>query len=281
MPGLFMLLGIPLSELGFLAAALLIAGGVTGVLAGLFGVGGGAILVPVLYEVFAVLGVPEQVRMALCVGTSLAIIVPTSVRSFASHRARGAVDMGVLRAWAVPVVLGVLGGSAVARYAEPWVFKAVFAFVASTMAAKLLFGREGWRIADDLPSGLPLRLYGFVIGILSALMGIGGGALSTMMMTFHGRPIHNAIATSAGFGVLISIPGTLGYMVAGWPRMDLLPPLSLGYVSLIGFALMFPTSILTAPLGVRLAHALPRRKLEVAFGLFLVFAAARFLYALV
>jgi len=276
-----MLSGFPLADLAWLAAALLGAGAITGVLAGLFGVGGGAILVPVLYEVFRVLGVPEDLRMPLCVGTSLAIIIPTSIRSFRGHRAKRAVDMAVLRAWAWPVVLGVAAGSLIARYAEAWVFQSVFVAVAGANAVRLLFGRESWRFAGDLPTGVRMRLYGGAIGVLSALMGIGGGNLSNMLMTLHGRGIHQAVATSSGLGVLISIPGALGYIYAGWPRLEELPPLSLGYVSLIGFALVFPTTILTAPLGVRLAHALPRRRLEIAFGLFLTLVALRFLFALV
>ncbi len=279
-----MLVGLPASELAFLAVALLSAGALTGLLAGLFGVGGGAIIVPVLYEVFRVLGVPEAVRMPLCVGTSLAIIIPTSVRSLKGHFDKGAVDMAVLRAWAIPVVVGVVTGSAVARYAAPFVFKLVFMGVASLNATKLLFGNENWRFKSDLPKGPLMQGYGFVIGILSALMGIGGGALSTMLMGAHGRPIRQSVATSSGLGVLISIPGAIGYVIAGWPQMDILPPVlpvgSIGYVSLLGFALMIPTALLATPYGVALAHSLPKRRLEIAFGIFLLLVALRFLAAL-
>lgn len=275
-----MILGYPVGEVITLVLALLAAGALTGIFAGLFGIGGGAIIVPVLYELFRFLGVPEDVRMPLCVGTSLAIIVPTSIRSAMAHYRRGAVDMAVIKAWAVPLVLGVLAGSVVARYAPAGVFKAVFVGVATLNAVKLLAGRDSWRSSSDLPQGFGMKAYGFVIGILSALMGIGGGALSTMVMTFHRRAIHQAIATSAAVGVLISLPGTLGYVYAGWPQMAVLPPLSLGYVSLIGVALFVPTSILTTPLGVRLAHSWPKRRLEVAFGVFLLAVAARFAISL-
>jgi uncharacterized protein len=274
-----MILGLTLAEFALLAGALLAAGAVTGILAGLFGVGGGAIIVPVLYEVFRLLGVPEEVRMVLSVGTSLAIIVPTSIRSFMAHRAKGAVDMDVLKRWAIPVVLGTIAGALLARYAPSLVFKLVFVSIASVTAFKLLFGRDHWRIAQDLPTGLPMQGYGLGIGLASALMGIGGGQIANLIMSLHGRPIHQAVATSSGLGILISIPGAIGYMVAGLGKVGL-PAFSIGFVSILGFALFVPTSILTAPLGARFAHALPKRTLEIAFGLFLVAVSTRFIWNL-
>jgi uncharacterized membrane protein YfcA len=276
-----MIAGIPLNDLIFLAVSLIAAGAVTGLLAGLFGVGGGAVIVPVLYEVFRVIGVPEEVRMPLVVGTSLAVIIPTSIRSYRAHLAKGMVDTSIIRIWAVPVVLGVLGGSLIARYAPPDVFKAVFVAVAFASAMRLLFASDRWKLGDDMPGPFLMRIYGVVIGVLSALMGIGGGQLSSLFMTFYGRPIHQAVATSSGLGVLISIPGALGYIYAGWPKMDILPPLSLGYVSFIGFLLFIPTSIWTAPIGARLAHRLSKRRLEVAFGIFLLVVCARFFWSLI
>ncbi len=276
-----MIAGIPLNDLIFLAVSLIAAGAVTGLLAGLFGVGGGAVIVPVLYEVFRVIGVPEEVRMPLVVGTSLAVIIPTSIRSYRAHLAKGLVDTSIIKIWAVPVVLGVLGGSFIARYAPPDVFKAVFVAVAFASAMRLLFASDRWKLGDDMPGPFLMRIYGLIIGVLSALMGIGGGQLSSLFMTFYGRPIHQAVATSSGLGVLISIPGALGYIYAGWPKMDILPPLSLGYVSFIGFLLFIPTSIWTAPIGARLAHRLSKRRLEVAFGIFLLLVCARFFWSLI
>ncbi|HEX2510685.1 MAG TPA: sulfite exporter TauE/SafE family protein [Microvirga sp.] len=282
------MLGIPVFDLVWLAAALLVAGAVTGVLAGVFGVGGGAVVVPVLYELFRLVGVPDEVRMPLCVGTSLAIIIPTSIRSFNAHRARGAVDMSILRTWAVPVVIGVVMGSFIARFAPADLFKAVFVGVAGVSAARLLLGKDTWRLGTDMPSGPVMTIYGWLIGVLSALMGIGGGQLSNLFMTFYSRPIHQAVATSSGLGVLISIPGAIGYIYAGWPRAAEFPdvaalqfPLAVGYVSLVGFVLFVPTSIWTAPIGARLAHALSKRRLEVAFGIFLLLVCARFAASLI
>jgi len=274
-------------DVAWLAIALLVAGAITGFLAGLFGVGGGAVLVPALYELFRFAGVPDDVRMPLCVGTSLAIIIPTSIRSYYAHRATRAVDTTVLRNWAVPVVIGVVVGSFIARYAPAELFKIVFVAIAGISAVRLLFGRDSWRFADDMPKGFFLRAYGGMIGILSTLMGIGGGQLSNLFMTFYGRPIHQAIATSSGLGVLISIPGAIGYIYAGWPAAAANPdvlalqlPFALGYVSLIATIIVAPTSVLTAPLGVKLAHALPKRALEISFGIFLLLVCARFFVSL-
>ncbi|MCA0400562.1 MAG: sulfite exporter TauE/SafE family protein [Proteobacteria bacterium] len=273
--------GIPLAELFPLILALLAAGVLTGLLAGMFGVGGGAVIVPVLYQIFGMLGVPEEMRMHLCVGTSLAIIIPTSIQSFRTHYGKGKVLMDVLRLWAVPVVLSVIAGGAIAAFAPALVLKLVFVIVMSANAIKQLSGRDDWRISDDLPGPAGMRAYGVLIGLASSLMGIGGGAISNMILSFHNKPIHNAVATSSGLGILISVPGAIAYIIAGWGKMALLPPLSLGYVSVLGFLLVAPTSTLIAPIGARIAHATPKRRLEIAFGIFLVLVSARFIWSLV
>ena len=272
--------GLDLQTILIIAGLLAIAGGVTGVLAGLFGVGGGAIVVPVLYEVFGMIDVPDEVRMPLAVGTSLAIIIPTSIQSARGHFKRGAVDMAILKSWLVPVVLGVVLGSFIASFADPWVFKVVFVLVAGTNAIKLLFGRESWKLGDSLPGGILRRVMGFFVGLFSALMGIGGGAISNLLFTLYGKPIRESVATSAGVGVLISIPGAIGYVLAGWGKAGL-PPLSLGFISVLAFVLLVPTTVLTTRIGVRLAHSIPKRRLEVLFGLFLAATCARFIWALV
>nr|WP_249796983.1 MULTISPECIES: sulfite exporter TauE/SafE family protein [unclassified Bradyrhizobium] len=266
---------------------LIATGALSGFLAGVFGIGGGAILVPVLYECFRIVGVPLEVRMPLCIGTSLAIIIPTSLRSFQAHYRRGAVDMAILRLWWLPIVIGVVAGSVVARYAPERLFKIVFVCVAYAAAARLVFARESWKLGGDLPKGGLMRVYGFCVGILSTLMGIGGGLFSNLLMTFYGRPIHQAVATSSALAVLISIPGALGYVYAGWPAAATYPaivalqvPFALGYVSLIGAALVMPMSLVTAPLGVRAAHAMSKRTLEVAFGCYLFIVGSRFVLSL-
>jgi uncharacterized protein len=274
-------MSIPVAELMWLAAAVAAAGVVTGILAGLFGIGGGAVIVPVLFEVFRVLGVPEEVRMQLCVGTSLAIIVPTSVRSYWAHRTRGLVIEQVMRAWAVPSMVGVAVGSAAAAIAPAGVFKIAFAVIAGIIAAKLLFSREDRVIPRNFPGRLAMSGYGFLVGLASSLMGISGGSLVSLILTLYGRPIHNAVATSAGIGVPITIAGTVGYCLAGLPHQALLPRFSIGFVSILGVAMIAPISSYVAPFGARLAHALPRRRLEIGFGLFLLLASARFMVSLV
>src|SRR5476649_2261423 len=275
--------GLNVSELLELALLLVAVGMLSGFLAGVFGIGGGAILVPVFYECFRLAGVPLDVRMPLCIGTSLAIIIPTSIRSWRAHHARGAVDMEILRIWWLPVLTGVILGSITARYAPERLFKIVFVMVAYSAAARLLLARESWKFGDDLPKGPLMKAYGFFVGLLSTLMGVGGGLFANLLMTFYGRPIHQAVATSAALAALISILGAIGYVYAGWPAAAHYPdvaalqlPFALGYISLIGTVLVMPTSLLTAPLGVRVAHAMSKRTLEMAFGCYLLIVASRF-----
>ena len=253
----------------------------TGILAGLFGIGGGAVIVPVPFEVFRLVGVPEAVRMQLCIGTSLAIIVPTAVSSYRAHKARGFVLREVIRRWALPSMAGVAVGSALAALAPPDMFKAALVVIACLIAAKLLVGGGRWVLGTELPGAAAMTGYGFAIGLGSSLMGIAGGSLVTMTLTLYGKPIHNAVATAAGLGVPITLAGTIGYVLAGLLHQAQLPPLSVGFVSLIGVVLVAPISSWVAPLGARLAHRLPKRKLEIAFGLFLVLVASRFLASLV
>jgi uncharacterized membrane protein YfcA len=221
-----------------LAALLVVTGALAGFLAGVFGIGGGAVLVPVFYECFRLAGVPLEVRMPLCVGTSLAVIIPTSIRSFRAHYLRGAVDMAIIKEWWLSIVLGVIAGSVTARYAPERLFKFVFVGVAWSAAARLFLARDNWKFGDKFP-------------------------------------------------VLISIPGAIGYVYAGWPAAAHFPevaalqwPFALGYVSLNGALLVMPTSLVTAPIGVKAAHALSKRKLEIAFGCYLLIVGGRFVVSL-
>jgi len=275
-----MLLGVPLSEIAWLALAIVVGGVITGLLAGLFGIGGGAVIVPVLYEVFTVLDVPEAVRMQLCIGTSIAIILPTTVRSYLAHRVKGLVIPQVIRLWAIPAIVGVICGSLIAAFAPPAVFKIAFVLIAGFIAAKFLFAGDRWNLGSDLPGTVPMTFYGFGIGLAGSLMGVSGGSLSNIVLTLYGKSIHQAVATSSGLGVPITVVGTIGYILAGLHDRALLPPLSLGFVSLIGVAVMAPVSSLVAPYGARLAHRMSRRTLEVAFSLFLLVVSARFLVSL-
>src|SRR6058998_1167773 len=167
--------GLNPAQLVELALLLVLVGALAGFLAGIFGIGGGAVLVPVFYECFRLAGVPLEVRMPLCIGTSLAIIIPTSLSSFRAHYIRGAVDTAILKRWWLPIVIGVIAGSVTARYAPERLFKIVFVMVAWSAAARLLLARDNWKLGDKIPTGSLMRLYGFFIGLLSTLMGVGGG----------------------------------------------------------------------------------------------------------
>ncbi len=275
-----MVFGVGLSEILWLALAIVVGGVITGLLAGLFGIGGGAVIVPVLYEVFRVLGVSEQVHMQLCVGTSIAIILPTTIRSYLAHRAKGLVIPQVIRLWALPAVLGVICGAVIAAFAPPAVFKLAFVLIAAFIATKFLFAGDRWNLGTELPGTVPMTFYGFAIGLAGSLMGVSGGSLSNIVLTLYGKSIHSAVATSSGLGVPITIVGTIGYILAGLHDRALLPPFSLGFVSLIGVAVMAPVSSLVAPYGARMAHKMSRRTLEIVFSSFLVLVSLRFLVSL-
>jgi len=218
--------------------------------------------------------------MQLCIGTSLAIIVPTTIRSFRAHRVSGLVIPEVVRSWAVPSAVGVAIGSATAAFAPAALFKLAFILIAGIIAAKLLFAGDRWTLGSELPGRAGMAGYGFFVGLASSLMGISGGSLVTMILTLYGKPIHAAVATSAGVGVPITIAGAFGYILAGLPHQAMLPPLSIGFVSAIGVALIAPISSFVAPFGARLAHTLPKRRLEIAFGVFLLIASIRFILSL-
>lgn len=272
--------GIPLSEILWLAALIVGAGVIVGILAGLFGIGGGAVTVPVLYEVFGVLGVPENLRMQMCIGTSLAIIIPTTIRSYQAHKAKGAVIPQVVRIWAVPAIVGVAVGSVVAAFAPSGVFKVAFVVFAGLISARMFLGTDRWNLGNELPGRPAQTFFGFLTGLFSSLVGVSGGSVSNSVLTLYGQSMQRAVATSAGVGVPITIAGTVGYAIAGWKYLPQLPPLSIGFVSLVGFALMAPVSSYTASYGVRLAHWLPRRTLEIAFAIFLLLVSLRFLLSL-
>ena len=270
---------VPTGELVALALAVGASGLISGTVAGLLGVGGGIVVVPVLYQALSFLGVDEAVRMPLAVGTSLATIIPTSIRSTLSHNAKGAVDWSVLKTWAMPTFLGVVLGTWFAALVGGQGLKAVFAVGAASLGLFMLLGREEWRLGDDVPKGWTSWPLGLANGCLSVMMGIGGGTFGVTVMTLFGAPIHRAVATAAGFGLIIAVPGAIGMIVNGWNASGL-PPYSLGYVSLVGLALIVPATIVSAPWGVALAHRLSRRALRLAFGTFLCLTAARMALAL-
>lgn len=257
-----------------LGLAMALTGAAGGMLAGLLGVGGGIVIVPVLEIVLGYLNVDPSVRMHIAVGTSLATIIPTSIASARAHYRNKAIAPDLIRYWSPWIAVASIAGALVAGRASSDVLYAVFAAVAFVMALKMILPLDGRVLARDVPRGPLGPALPVGIGFLSAMMGIGGGSMSVPVMTLFNKPIHQAVGTSALFGAFIAVPGTFGFIYTGWGN-ELLPFGSLGYVNLVGFALIIPTTIGFAPLGARLAHSLPRRSLSLLFGLFLAVVATR------
>lgn len=255
---------------------MLLTGLAGGVLAGMLGVGGGIIIVPMLEFLLQYADVPAGARMHVAVATSLATIIPTSVSSSRAHYKRGAVDLPLARAWGLAVFAGATLGSLLAARANTHWLTAVFGGVALLVGLKLLLPLDHLRLADSTPRGPGGKLIAALIGAVSSVMGIGGGTLAVPTLTLTGETIHRAVATSALFGLLISVPGTLVFLLAR-PTTPL-PPLTVGYVSLIGVILIAPGSWFAAPFGARLAHAMSKRRLSQFFGAFLLLVALRMLY---
>ncbi len=261
-------------EIASLVVAVLLAGAIGGVLAGLLGVGGGIVIVPVLEAALAFVGVDPSVRMHIAVATSLATIIPTSISSARAHYRRDSIDFNVIRYWSPWIVVGAVAGIGIAANVGAEFLAAVFAVVALAVAIKMALPFDDKSLANDIPRGILGPTLPVGIGTISTLMGIGGGTLSVTAMTLSNKPIHLAVGTASLFGLVIALPATLGYVISGWDNA-LLPAASLGYVNVLGFALIAPATVLFAPLGAKIAHALPRRQLSALFGLFLFIVAVR------
>jgi len=266
-----------MENLILLGVAMLVTGCVAGILAGLFGIGGGIVIVPVLEFSLGLLGIDPAIRMHVAVATSLATIIPTSISSARAHHQRQAVDGMIVRRWAVFALVGALAGAWIAAQVHGRVLAMVFATLALLVAVKMILLPTSRNLTEDLPRGPLVALIPTTIGCLSSMMGIGGGTFSVMTLTMFNQPIHRAVGTAALLGLVISLPGTIGFIVAGWNDVRV-PPWSLGYVSLIGFVLIAPATVMTAPLGAKLAHSFSEKKLSILFGVFLVLAAGRLFY---
>ncbi len=255
---------------------LMVIGGFAGVLAGLLGVGGGIVLVPSFFYAFQTLGYGGAQLMQMCLATSLATIVVTSVRSVLSHHARGAVDWSILRGWAPGIALGALLGVLVAAALRSSVLQGIFGGLGIVIGLYLGFGRTGWRLGAAMPTG-PLRaVLSPLVGFLSVLMGIGGGSFGVPLMSLYGVPIHRAVATAAGFGVIIAVPSVAGFLLVEIAPANR-PPLTVGAVNLVAFAVVIAMTLVTAPWGVRLAHAMDPKPLRRIFAVFLTLVALNML----
>lgn len=260
-----------------LAVAMLATGCVAGVLAGLFGIGGGIVIVPVLEATLGFLGVDAAIRMHVAVATSLATIIPTSISSARAHQQRKSVDFDIVRRWAFFVLTGALLGAWIASLVHSRVLALVFATLALMVAAKMVLLPETRNLTQAVPRGPLVPVIPTAIGCFSSMMGIGGGTFSVMTLSLFNVPIHRAVGTAALFGLIISLPATAGFIVTGWgdPR---LPEGNVGFVSLVGFAVIAPATVLMAPLGARIAHGLSQKRLSMLFGVFLLVVALRLFF---
>lgn len=267
---------IGVGDMMVLLVFLLLVGVVAGVLAGLLGVGGGIVIVPALFYVFVALDYPPETLMHVCVATSLATIVLTSLRSVAAHRKKGAVDDTLLKSWAPYIAIGAVVGVVAADYLKSSALMGVFGIAAFVVAMHMAFGKAHWRIADEPPSGAAKGGIATGVGFLSVLMGIGGGTFGVPLLTLYNVVVHRAVATAAGFGLIISIPAVIGFIISGWGAMDR-PPFTLGYVNVPAFAIIVPMTVLCAPYGVKLAHSMNPRPLKLLFAFFLAVTALNML----
>lgn len=254
-----------------LAGVLSVAAGFAGILAGLFGVGGGIILVPAYFYVFGALGYEGPQLMQVCLATSLASIIVTSTRSVLAHNKRGAVDWTILRTWAVGIALGALIGVLIAARLRSEALALIFAGLATLVGLYLAFGRKDWRIAPRMPGPVTRAVLSPTVGFLSVLMGIGGGSFGVPLMTLYSVEMHRAVATAAGFGLLIAVPSVLGFLFV---EIAAPPPFTLGAVNGPAFLITVSMTYLTAPLGARLAHALDALVLRRIFAVFILIVAA-------
>lgn len=260
--------------LATMAGILLVLGAFAGVLAGLLGVGGGIILVPAFFYVFSALGYDSPELMQICLGTSLATIIVTSLRSVAAHHKKGAVDWTILKAWVVGIATGAAIGVFVAASLRSEILQAIFGILAVIVGIYMTFGRENWRLGAQMPGGILRAIMSPVLGFLSVLMGIGGGSFGVPTMTLFGVPIHRAVATAAGFGVIIAVPSVIGFLLVD---IAVAPPFTVGAVNFLAFGLIVAMTLITAPWGAALAHRMDAKPLKRVFGVFLILVALNML----
>ena len=257
-----------------LLVLMLAIGAFAGVAAGLLGVGGGIILVPAFYYAFASLGYESDSLMQICVATSLATIIVTSVRSVLSHHKKGAVEWDILRTWAPGIVAGAVVGVLLASGLKSQSLMLIFGILGVSVGLYMAFGKSEWRLGAAMPTGLARAFLSPIVGFLSVLMGIGGGSFGVPLMSLYGRPIHNAVATAAG--VIIPVPSTIGFLLSGWGDASA-PPYTIGRVNLIAFGVIVSMTLLTAPLGVKLAHMMNPKPLKRVFAVFIILMALNML----
>jgi uncharacterized membrane protein YfcA len=270
---------MPLPELSVLlplAAFLVVIGAVAGVIAGLLGVGGGIVLVPAFFYTFTVLGYGGPWLMQVCLATSLATIIVTSVRSLKAHNRRGATDWAILKSWSPGIVVGAALGVVAASLLKSVVLQGIFGGLGVVIGLWLAFGRESLRIADQMPGLVVRSILSPILGFLSVLMGIGGGSFGVPLMTLYAQPIHRAVATASGFGLAIAVPAVIGFLIVQ-PPPEGLPPYTVGAINLPAFLLVIAATWVTTPWGANLAHKLSPKPLRRVFAVFITLVALNML----
>ncbi len=255
---------------------ILVIGAFAGVIAGLLGVGGGIILVPAFYFAFEGLGYASPQLMQICLATSLATIIVTSLRSVMGHHKKGAVDWDILKTWGPGIAIGAALGVVAASGLRSETLMGIFGVLGVVVGLYLAFGRAGWRLGDAMPAGAGRLVTSPVLGFLSVLMGIGGGSFGVPLMTLFNVPIHRAVATAAGFGVVIAVPSVAGFLLVGGDGVNR-PPFTIGQVNLVAFVLVVAMTMITTPWGVKLAHAMDPKPLKRFFAFFIMLMALNML----
>ena len=264
-------------ELLAFCAATASAGAAVGVLGGLLGIGGGLILVPVLYELIGGMGAPPQTALLTAIGTSLATVIVTGSRAALSYYRHGSLDFALIRAWAPAMLCGAVLGAEMANRVDTSALITFFASISIMLAIYMVAGRSDWRIGDRPPRWPGRLLGGGLIGLLSAMLGLGVAGLGVPLMTLYNAAVRPAVAAAALLGALTAMPAVLRFMIGGWAATDL-APWSIGYVNVLGFGLIATMTLLMAPLGVALSHRVDQRRIKQIFAGFLVLNAVRMLF---
>ncbi len=267
---------ILLPEFYIYFVGLLVTGVVAGLIAGLFGVGGGIVIVPILFWIFTSLKFPDEILMHMAIGSSLATIIPTSIASARAHYRKGSIDIDVIKKWGFGIFLGALLGGFSGKFFNANELKYIFAIVAFFVAFNM-FIKNPLKFSNKFPKSKIINTFtSLIVGFVSSLMGVGAGTIGVPSLVSLSIPIHKAIGTAAALGLFISIPATIGLAFSGFDVPNR-PPLSIGYVNLTAFFIMFPLTVFFAPIGVKIAHFINQRMLKIIFGIFLMITSTKML----
>lgn len=270
---------LSITDIMYFSAAVLVAGVAAGLIAGMLGVGGGIVIVPVLFYLFTLLDVDSAIRMHLAVGTSLSTIIATALSSSRAHYKKGSIDIALLKNWAPSLLVGSILGIVAFSQIKSEQLTLVFSIITFVIAIYMLLqSSPEEHPTNHFPQGVVRAIYGLIVSSLSSIMGIGGGTLSVPLLTLYKYPIRKAIGTAAAIGLIISIPGTIGAFISG-TGVEGRPPFSIGYVNILAFAILIPITGYFAPKGAKIAHSIKPELLRIFFSLFLIFNSINMFYS--